>query len=98
MKLINEKIITIEEFDKSKKEFRNLLDQQFKTAKEYKPKLEWFEGVWSRFKPEPGKDKRGVTGVTIDTIKIIGKKINYTPEGFNIHPTIKKIIENKKKK
>jgi len=51
-KLIKEGTITAEEFDKNKKEFKNLLDDQLKTAKEYKPKLEWFEGVWSRFRPE----------------------------------------------
>ena len=45
------------------------LEEQFKTAKEYKPKLEWYEGVWSRFKPEKGKDKRGITGVSLDKDK-----------------------------
>ena len=49
--------------------FKNLLEEQFKTAKEYKPKLEWYEGVWSRYKPERGKDKRGVTGVSLEKIK-----------------------------
>ena len=96
-KLIKEGTITTEEFNKNKKEFKSLLDEQLKTAKEYKPKLEWFEGVWSRFKPEKGKDKRGVTGVTVDTIKKIGKRITYIPEDFNVHPTIRKIFENKKK-
>jgi len=96
-KLIKEKIINSEEFNKSKKEFKNLLDQQLKTAKEYKPKIEWFEGVWSRFKPQKGKDKRGVTGVSIDIIQKIGKKITHIPENFNTHPTVKKIFENKKK-
>ena len=96
-KLIKEGTITAEEFNKNKKEFKNLLDEQLKTAKEYKPKLEWFEGVWSRYKPERGKDKRGITGVTLDTIKKIGKRITYIPEDFNVHPTIRKIFENKKK-
>ena len=96
-KLIEEKVISKEEFDKMKKEFKNLLDEQFKTAKNYKPKLEWFEGVWSRFKPEKGKDKRGITGVTIDKIKKIGEKITFIPKDFVAHPTIKKIFENKKR-
>jgi len=96
-KLIREGIITAEEFNNNKKEFKNLLNEQLKTAKEYKPKIEWFEGVWSRYKPEIGKDKRGITGVAIDTIKKIGKKITYIPENFNVHPTIRKIFENKKK-
>tara|TARA_B100001250_G_scaffold180777_1_gene155470 strand:- start:5304 stop:8186 length:2883 start_codon:yes stop_codon:yes gene_type:complete len=96
-KLIEEGTIAKEEFDKMKKEFKNLLEEQFKTAKSYKPKLEWFEGVWSRFKPERGKDKRGITGVSLEKIKKIGEKITYIPKDFKVHPTINKIFENKKK-
>jgi len=96
-KLIKEKTITQDEFNNMKIKFKNLLGEQFKTAKEYKPKLEWYAGVWSRYKPERGKDKRGITGVSLDKIKKIGEKIIFIPENFNIHPTIKKILENKKK-
>jgi 2-oxoglutarate dehydrogenase E1 component len=96
-KLIKEGTISEEEFIIMKTNFKNLLNEQFKTAKEYKPKLEWFEGVWSRYKPEKGKDKRGITGVSIDKIRKIGEKITFIPQGFNVHPTIKKIYENKKK-
>ena len=96
-KLIKEGTISEEEFTIMKTNFKNLLNEQFKTAKEYKPKLEWFEGVWSRYKPERGKDKRGITGVSIDKIRKIGEKITFIPQDFNVHPTIKKIYENKKK-
>jgi len=96
-KLIKEKIITQEEFNSMKKQFRNLLEEQFKTAKEYKPKLEWYAGVWSRYKPGRGKDKRGVTGVSVEKIKKIGERITITPKEFNIHATVRKIFENKKK-
>jgi 2-oxoglutarate dehydrogenase E1 component len=96
-KLIKEGVITKEVFDNMKVEFKKLLDEQFKTAKNYKPKLEWYEGVWSRYKPEKGKDKRGITGVTVDKIKKIGEKITNIPEDFLAHRTIKKIYENKKK-
>ena len=53
--------------------------------------------MWSRYKPDRGKDKRGVTGVSIEKIKSIGEKITKIPKNFNSHPTIKKIFENKKK-
>ena len=96
-KLIKEGTISKEEFINMKTNFKNLLDEQFKTAKEYKPKLEWFEGIWSRFKPEKGKDRRGITGVTIEKIINIGKKITSIPKGFNAHPTIIKIFDNKRK-
>ncbi|GIS66299.1 MAG: hypothetical protein CM1200mP5_0830 [Candidatus Pelagibacterales bacterium] len=62
-KIIKKNVITEEEFDKMKKEFKNLLDEQFKTAKDYKPKIEWDEGTWSRYKPEKGKDRRGKSGL-----------------------------------
>ena len=96
-KLIEEGIITSDEFNRMKIKFKDLLEEQFKTAKEYKPKLEWYEGVWSRFKPEKGKDKRGVTGVSLEKIKKIGEKMTSIPESFNAHSTLKKIFENKKK-
>ena len=96
-KLIKEGTVTQDEFSNMKMEFKNLLEEQFKTAKEYKPKLEWYEGTWSRFKPEKGKDKRGVTGVSLDKIKKIGEKLTIIPKDFDIHPKIRKVFENKKK-
>ena len=96
-KLIKEGTIVREEFDNMKLQFKNLLEEQFKTSKEYKPKLEWYEGVWSRYKPERGKDRRGITGVSLDKIKKIGEKVTTIPKEFYAHPTIKKIFDNKKK-
>jgi 2-oxoglutarate dehydrogenase E1 component len=55
--LIKEGVITQEDFEVQKKEFKKLLDEQFKTARDYKPKLEWFEGIWSKYKPEKVKIK-----------------------------------------
>ena len=92
-KLIKDQIINKEEFDKMKKDFSNLLDEQYKTAKDYKPKIEWYEGTWSRYKPEKGKDKRGKSGVDLNKVIRISEKINNIPPGINIHKTISKILE-----
>ena len=51
-KLIKENIILEDDLNSQIKKFKDLLDQQFKTAKDYKPRIEWFEGTWSRYKPE----------------------------------------------
>ena len=72
------------------------MDDQFKTAKDYKPKIEWFEGTWSRYKPERGKDKRGVTGADIKKLREISEKITTIPKEINVHKTISKIMENRK--
>tara|TARA_E500000331_G_scaffold230762_1_gene220942 strand:- start:8339 stop:11254 length:2916 start_codon:yes stop_codon:yes gene_type:complete len=95
-KLINEGSVSQKEFDEMKKNFKKLLEEQFNTAREYKPKLEWYEGVWSRFKPEKGKDKRGNTGVSLNKIKSLGEKLTFIPNDFNSHKTINRIFENKK--
>ena len=90
--LVKHGTLNQEEFDKMKIEFRNLLDEQYKTAKDYKPKIEWYEGTWSRYKPEKGKDKRGKSGVNLDKIIKISEKINDIPSEINIHKTISKIL------
>jgi len=92
-KLIKDSTITKEDFEKMKKDFRNLLDEQFKTAKNYKPKIEWFEGSWSRYKPEKGKDRRGKSGVDLNKLVKISEKINNIPPDINIHKTINKILD-----
>ena len=96
-KLIKENIITKEEFDKMKKEFKALLEEQYKTAKDYKPKIEWYEGTWSRYKPEKGKDKRGKSGVDLNKLQKISEKINSIPPKINIHKTISRILDLRKK-
>ncbi len=96
-KLIGENTITQEEFENQRSDFKNLLDQQFQTAKDYKPKIEWFEGSWSRYKPQKGKDIRGVSGFNTKELLKISEKIHKLDEKLNIHKTIKKIINNRHK-
>ena len=95
-KLIKEQTISKDHLNTSVKKFKDLLDDQFKTAKDYKPKIEWFEGTWSRYKPERGKDKRGVTGADIKKLREISEKITTMPKEINVHKTISKIMENRK--
>jgi 2-oxoglutarate dehydrogenase E1 component len=91
-KLVSEKTITEENLNLFKVKFKELLDDQYKNAKNYKPKIEWYEGSWSRYRPEKGKDKRGTSGVTKQKLLEISEKINSTPEGLNLHKTIIKIL------
>ena len=95
-KLVNESLISKEDFNFQTKKFKELLDEQFKTAKDYKPKIEWFEGTWSRYKPKKGQDKRGITGVDLKTVKEISDRVSLIPSEVNIHKTIDKILYNRK--
>ncbi len=95
-KLVDENVISNESLDNSIKTFKILLDDQFKNAKDYKPKIAWFEGTWSAYKPEKGKDKRGVTGADIKKLLDISEKINASSDELNLHKTIVKILNNRK--
>ena len=96
-KLIEQKLFNEKSLKEKIDNFKNLLDDQFKNAKDYKPKIEWFEGTWSRYKPEKGKDKRGISGVDEKVLKEISNKINVIPADVSAHKTIIKIFESRKK-
>ena len=96
-RLENEKLYSNEETTKEVIDFKNYLENEFNESKDYKQDMNWFEGVWSRFSPAPGKDKRGITGVNKEKIISIGKKISTVPKDFTVHKTIEKILETKQK-
>ena len=95
-KLVEEGSISKNYLESSVNKFKDLLNEQFKNAKNYKPKIEWFEGTWSRYKPERGKDRRGVTGYDKKKLIEISEKINSPPQDLNVHKTISKIFNIRK--
>ena len=96
-KVAEEGLLSMEQIETKKSEFKKYLEKEFNSSKNYKSDLKWYDGTWSRFKPELGKDKRGVSGVEKKLIIEIGKKITSIPKNFNVHKTLKKIFEKKYK-
>ncbi len=96
-RLNKEKLVSLEQIDVKKENFKKFLEKEFNLSKTYKSELKWFDGVWSRFKPGLGKDKRGVSGVKKDKLIEIGKKISKIPNEINVHKTLKKIFDNRLK-
>ena len=83
-----------DELKKEKTNFKNFLEKEFETSKNYKSELKWFDGAWSRFKPGLGKDKRGVSGVDKVKLNKVGKKIFNIPSNFYAHKTLKSMNRN----
>ena len=96
-KLNAQGLISQQEIESQQRKFKDFLNKEFTNARSYKEKMTWFDGVWSRFKPEIGKDKRGITGVEKKELINIGKKITEIPKNFSLHKTLMKIFENKRK-
>ena len=92
-KLSSEGLSSHEKLQQEKTKFKNYLEKEFETSKNYKSELKWFDGAWSRFKPGLGKDKRGMSGVKIDKLVKVGKKIFNIPTDFNAHKTLKRVFE-----
>ena len=93
--IANDGLLTRDQISKQKEDFKKFLEKEYKASETYKSELKWFEGVWSRFKPGLGKDKRGVSGVDKDKLMQIGKKISTYPADFVIHKTLAKIFKQR---
>ncbi len=99
-KLVGEGIVTQGEIDKMKADWRARLDVEFEAAQGYKPnKADWLDGRWSGLKAAHELDdpRRGVTGVDIAVLRDIGENITEVPEGFNVHRTIRRFLDNRAK-
>jgi 2-oxoglutarate dehydrogenase E1 component len=99
-KLVDEGVVTAGEFDKMKADWRAKLDVELEAGLGYRAnKADWLDGRWSGFtKAGDAEDaRRGKTGVDIAKLKEIGEKITTLPQGFHLHRTLGRFIENRKK-
>jgi 2-oxoglutarate dehydrogenase E1 component len=95
-RLVQEAVLTAEDADAVRTDFHSRLDQEFDASKTYKPnKADWLEGAWAGFEAASGDDRRGNTAVPLDVLKKVGKALVTPPEGFNIHPRLKRILQAK---
>ncbi len=92
-KLSQEGLVSENELQNEKTNFKMFLEKEYESSKNYKSELKWFDGAWSRFKPGLGKDKRGASGVNKKLLIDIGKKASKIPHNFSAHKTLKKIFD-----
>jgi len=99
-KLVEEGLLSTEELDKLKAEWRAKLEVEFESGQSYKPnKADWLDGVWSGFRSADNQDeqRRGKTAVPAKTLKDIGKKLTEVPKDFEAHKTIGRFLDNRRK-
>src|SRR5207237_1104705 len=96
-RLIGEGVMTEGEVEKAKAGWRTRLDAELEAGSGYKPnKADWLDGKWAGFKSADQEEeaRRGVTGVDAAILKDIGRKLTKVPDGFRIHRTIQRFLEN----
>ncbi len=99
-KLVGEGVVTEAEVEKMKADWRTHLEGEMEAGSGYKPnKADWLDGRWSGLKVagEVEDPRRGNTGVAVEALREIGKKITSIPEGFNAHKTIQRFLDNRAK-
>ena len=99
-RLIAEGVMTEGEVEKVKADWRARLDAEFEAGAGYKPnKADWLDGKWAGFKSADQEEdaRRGVTGVDVSVLKDIGRKITKVPDGFRVHRTIQRFLDNRAK-
>ena len=91
-KLIENNTLSEEESRDIVDSFKNFLDKEFESTKNYKPnKVDWLEGTWTGLSTATFDARRGKTSVKEKTLINIAKKIHEIPKDFNVHRRIKKI-------
>jgi 2-oxoglutarate dehydrogenase E1 component len=100
-KLVAQGVMTQGEIDKVQADWRSRLDAEFEAGQSYKPnKADWLDGRWSGMRPagDTSDDaRRGQTGVDLARLKEIGEKISSVPADFNVHKTIGRFLDGRRK-
>ena len=98
-KLISEGLVTTEEVEQMKADWRARLDTEFEAGQTYRPnKADWLDGRWSGMHQAGNAEdpRRGKTGVALETLREIGLKLTEVPEGFKAHRTIQRFMNNRR--
>jgi 2-oxoglutarate dehydrogenase E1 component len=99
-KLTAEGVVSAGEVEKMKADWRARLDAEFEAAQGYRPNsADWLDGRWADIKAARDHEdpRRGVTGLDVPELQQIGNKITTVPEGFHLHRTIQRFLENRRK-
>ncbi len=100
-KLVAEGIVTEGEVAKLQADWRHHLETALEASKSFQPdKADWLDGRWAGLKPaEAGAedDRRGRTGVDRARLVEIGRRVTSVPEGFDLHRTIRRLLDNRRK-
>jgi len=96
-RLAEEDVVAPQAFEQMKTSFRAHLDSEFATADSYKPnKADWLDGRWSGMGFADDDERRGVTGVEIERLKLIGRRITSIPQDFNAHKAVRRLLDRRR--
>jgi 2-oxoglutarate dehydrogenase E1 component len=98
-RLVADGLIPEGEIEDMKAAFQARLNEEFEVGKDYKPnKADWLDGRWKSMKTKDLDNyQRGDTWIKPETLAEVGAALTRIPEGFDIHKTVARQLEAKKK-
>ncbi len=97
-RLVKDGLIPEGEIEDMKAAFQSHLNEEFEAGKEYKPnKADWLDGRWSHLNREGEEYQRGETAIKPETMAEVGRALSTAPEGYNLHKTVTRLLETKRK-
>ena len=97
-RLVDEGLLTRAEVDGMQAGFRDYLEEEFAASDAYRPnRADWLDGKWSGIGHADEGARRGVTGVDLDVLREVGRKITTFPKSFTPHKTIARIMAARRK-
>ncbi len=97
-KLAADGVVTEGEVEKMQADWRARLDAEFEASQNYRAnKADWLDGRWAGMQVAESADdaRRGDTGVPEEALRDIGRRITVVPQGFEVHRTIRRFLENR---
>ena len=96
-RLIKDGLVPHTEIEASKKNFQNILNDEFEAGKNFQPnKADWLDGRWSHLNQNNENYQRGTTAISLAQFKKISKALTDVPKGFELHKTVKRQLASKK--
>jgi len=97
-RLVEEGLLSRAEIERMQSNFRAHLEEEFAASESYRPnRADWLDGKWSGIGHAEEGARRGVTGVDLDLLKDVGRKITSFPKNFTPHKTIVRILANRRR-
>ncbi len=92
-KLIKEGLIKEDDVLLIERTIEHELQENFQESISYKPSnADWLSGQWEGLTPKTESDESPLTGVKKETLVAIGTALSQIPEGFQLHPKLKRFL------
>ncbi len=96
-KLVAEGTLTTADVEGLQAGYRARLDEELAASEGYKPnKADWLDGRWGTVGPDEDEARRGNTGVEIEVLREVGRRLTAIPNDFTAHKTITRLIETRR--